>query len=332
MPDVYDFSGIPKATAAPPASGYDFSGIEKQAPATTPATKPRADTNAIGFDHDWLIHKWADFASNHLPAHLAPVGAYIGTLISDLPASALEMLSAPESIATMGSGGIPKPAAAVERYPGTPLAEYVQRGGRALEVAGDKAKGATGLATKTAGALLQKVQPAMPEGFDRFMPNTSASPAVAEAPAAAATAPAPAAPAMDPAMSPQRILNDIALTARRAGVKLTDAQDALAGELVRKGATPQQAVSAVTQLRAPATEPAAATAAPAPVDVPAAPKVRLTAEEVKLGESLMSKGASPAQALETVLRFRKSSMGTLPSTADMRTAVAARNATGRWTQ
>lgn len=69
--------------------------------------RTRVDTNTIGVDHDKLAHAVTDAAVRHLPASLAPAAAMFGTFITDALASTLEMVSAPESIATAGMGRVP---------------------------------------------------------------------------------------------------------------------------------------------------------------------------------------------------------------------------------
>lgn len=150
---------VPPKAAAMPAAATD---------------KPRQDSNAVGVDHDWIVRKWADFASKHLGDKAAPIAAYIGTLLSDIPASILEAASAPESIATMGVGGVP--AALPEeaaRYASTPLAEHVQAAGRALQRV--PAGGKSGLVTRAIGSALEAVPTPMAAGYDRYMVNTPAT-------------------------------------------------------------------------------------------------------------------------------------------------------------
>lgn len=124
----------------------------------------------------------------------------------------------------------------------------------------------------------------------------------------------------------------------------------LAEQEVAAGRLPQSALDAIKRAQAPKVTtgpPTAPNAQPAPVVAqpvavpadaepmaatvaPTGPKVRLTADEVGLATRLAKQGKSPAEIMTLIDQLRRSSLGQLPSTAQMTSDVAARNATGRW--
>lgn len=112
------------------------------------------------------------------------------------------------------------------------------------------------------------------------------------------------------ALPDQKLLNALALEARRAGVKLTPAMEQTAIDAVGKGATPQQAVRAFAPL--------APTAAP-PAWAPA--KLQLTAAESKLAAQLLQDGKTDAEvktAIETARAFQKRFGTPTPTAAQSR--------------
>jgi len=144
----------------------------------------------------------------------------------------------------------------------------------------------------------------------------------AAAPSAPPPAPAPETPApkgsspnAPAAMSPQRLMNEVALQARRQGVQLAPAEDAAAQALVReRGLSPADAVATVKQATSP---------------IP--PRLDLSPEEQLAYQTALKLGKSPAEAVAGIQQARalQSALGTT-SGASMADRVAQRNATGRW--
>jgi hypothetical protein len=122
------------------------------------------------------------------------------------------------------------PSAAAEAEPATaeavtegPQRPIIMRGPKGEPIAIDPATPAGLETTRAARGAFRKGVPAAPEA------PPAATPALVEAPAA-------------PALSPARVANDVALAARRAGFKLTAAQDAVAQKIVAAGGKPTEAV------------------------------------------------------------------------------------------
>lgn len=88
-----------------PAAGWTWAD---PAPPPTQPTGPRGsertrvDTNILGIDHDAVNHRIANWAST-LPEAWRKPAAILATLPADILMSAAEMLSSPESVATMGA-------------------------------------------------------------------------------------------------------------------------------------------------------------------------------------------------------------------------------------
>lgn len=137
---------------------------------------------------------------------------------------------------------------------------------------------------------------------------------------AASPAPAPATPKpAAPAMSPQRIQNELGIAARRAKVTLTEQQYAEATDLVKAGHPPAAAVQRVggtpTQVKL----------APEP------PKLKVSAAEVQAYQQLRAAGKTHDEAVALIELQRKlmQSLGT-PSSETVRQAVGKRNLAGDW--
>lgn len=149
--------------------------------------------------------------------------------------------------------------------------------------------------------------------------SAPAAAVAAEAPVVAETAavatPKPVAAPTASVMSPQRIQNELGLAARRSGAKLTEPQYDAAAELVRKGATPVDAVKSIAGMDA----------------APAAPRAKINAAETKEYIRLRNMGKTDAEAKTALTQLRElaGKMGT-PTSEDVRTRVAARNNSGRW--
>lgn len=112
------------------------------------------------------------------------------------------------------------------------------------------------------------------------------------------------------ALPDQKLLNALAIEARRVGVKLTPAMEQTAIEAVGKGASPQQAVRGFAPLA-----PTAATPAWAPA------KLTLTAAESKLAAQLLQDGKTDAEvktAIETARAFQKRFGTPTPTAAQSR--------------
>lgn len=153
-------------------------------------------------------------------------------------------------------------------------------------------------------------------------PPVAAPPVPVAAPGAAQSAAAPPpASILRPAMSPQRIQNELGIQARRQQVTLSEPEYKQAAELVRAGKTPTEAVATMKAQQPP---PAAApTAGP--------DKLRLTAAETQAYAKLRIAGKSHEEAVGAIEEQRRlaQTFG-LPTGEDVRKAVAERNATGRW--
>lgn len=101
------------------------------------------------------------------------------------------------------------------------------------------------------------------------------------------------------------------LAARRQKATLTEQEYAVAEGMVKQGVSPADAVKTVAQQIA---KPA---------------RLKLNVEEGKVYMALRGKGQSHQAASEAIAHLRQMAKG-LPSTKTVETAVAARNATGRW--
>lgn len=140
-----------------------------------------------------------------------------------------------------------------------------------------------------------------------------ATPTSAVGPDVPRSAPAPPAGS---GWSPQRIQNELGLAARRSKVTLTEEEYAAAAEQVAQGHAPAGVVSQLKAMKA----------AQAP------PKLRLDSEESKVYTQLRRTGKTHQEASQAIeqLRTLAAKLGT-PASAVVRSQVADRNATGRWT-
>lgn len=178
-----------------------------------------------------------------------------------------------------------------------------------------------------ANTVLTRPAPAAIAPSAAEIPPTLGEAAAAPVSAAPPAAPAPQPPAAPPpapvaaaaptanALPDQKLLNALALEARRVGLKLTPAMEQTAIDAVGKGATPQQAVRAFAPLAPTAATPAA-TAAPW---TPA--KLQLTAAESKLAAQLLQDGKTDAEvktAIETARAFQKRFGTPTPTAAQSR--------------
>jgi hypothetical protein len=207
-----------------------------------------------------------------------------------------------------------------------PASSALSATGRGVEQMGsslEKASGNIGIADAVlnqkpmrgvAIAVAPKIIKFAGRGLQRA--GSALAPAVEEAAVPAASAAAEASQAAGPAATNawpnQKLLNELAIEARRAKVRLTPETEKAAIEAVTKGATPAEAVATV----APA--PAAAPVASAPA---AAVKFRLSASEMKEFARLTRGGKTPAEARDLIEMQRdlKSRLGTpTPTAADTR--------------
>lgn len=163
-------------------------------------------------------------------------------------------------------------------------------------------------------------------------PTTGVAPTVAEA--------APVASRAATALPNQKLLNELAIAARRAKVVLTPETEQAAIQAVTKGATPAEAVASVRPAVAP---PVAAPVAPASPAVPSAAgsaslppgtaglKLSLTAPEMKEFLRVVQSGKSETAALGHVMRARELAKRLGGATGEqVRQAVQHRNEMGRW--
>lgn len=224
--------------------------------------------------------------------------------------------------AVMGAGGLVSGAAEAAAQL-TPVLKY-EATKATLEHLGVPAPIAIPLAMAVSGYK----RGAKPTGTPRAATTAAEGEAVAAAapPASPPAAPMPAAgpdvprsvpaPPAGSGWSPQRIQNELGLAARRSKVTLTEEEYAAAAEQVAKGHAPAGVVSQLKAMKA----------AQAP------PKLRLDSEESKVYTQLRRTGKTHQEAAQAIeqLRALATKLGT-PASAAVRSQVADRNATGRWT-
>ncbi len=185
-------------------------------------------------------------------------------------------------------------------------ASGVRRGGKGAPPVAAEVKAATAVVPEA--EAVAAASPVAPVASAPVSPEPGAGPS--------APSPAPPSPVAPRSivMSPQRIQNELGLAARRQKVKLTEPQYQQAAELVGAGKSPTEAVQAVQAAQPP---------------TPA--KLKMTADQVKAYYSLRNQGKSDAEAMKALLAQVElaKALGT-PSGEAVRTAVAQRNASGRW--
>src|SRR6266851_8324763 len=107
MPDrIVSFGGVRHRFPADATDDEIRAALGGEKPLVAPQTHPneevRQDRNVIGFDQD----KWTNIASR-LPEKVLGVPVrYPATFLGSLAGTALENLSAPENVATMGAAGM----------------------------------------------------------------------------------------------------------------------------------------------------------------------------------------------------------------------------------
>jgi hypothetical protein len=194
-----------------------------------------------------------------------------------------------------------------------------------------------GMASPRVGKAVQFAQKVRDARAAAAAARSSAPPVVAPV---VAEAPVVAAPVASTAV-PQKVLNELAIAARRSQVVLTPETEQAAIEAVRRGATPMEAVATVRGAAGPAAE--TLPGAPAPRAVPApvaeAPsaaslnpnRLKLAASEVKEYKRLRVAGKTHQEAATLIEAQRELAQRLgLPSSETLRTAVADRNVSGRW--
>jgi hypothetical protein len=283
--------------------------------------RTRVDTNTLGVDHEQLQQKIANWAST-LPPALQQPAARMGTYYADVLASLAELMSAPESIATMGA----KPALAAMDATGAAITRL---------------KSAVGRVSVNPGAAVEQFSLTQPQkmlkaisvaeqpvaervpGFDRYLPNQSVAPST---PAIAPPVEPVATPAPAPPRSPRSVNDAMADAVRKAQAQAKAARAAKSAgstspaETARGGTAPR------------GDRPAAATPGESPAPPPAAESaatLRLTPPEAAVYTQLRAAGKTDAQAREAIAAMRKLAAN-LPTDAAVRQTVKGRNTTGKW--
>lgn len=325
-----------------------------QAPLPGGSDRTRADTGTIGINHDWILQRVADLASR-LPASVRGPAAAYATANIDPVASIVEMLAAPESIATAGAGLVagrayaPPPSARVE----TPIRSGLRSVGAEIQ----SAPGA-GMTAKIAGRLLQTI-PERTTFNDlplaqqmEHLPTTGPIPETARMGGPPAREPVPAA---TPAGAAPRIAGK-APTLEEA---LTQALDEIRGQ----GSQPQTVSAPPAQTMTPAGKPAVTaaqqeaaatnlqpTAPPSvptknaaspqkpvtPVRRPAASEwegVRLTPDEAAVRDEFVARGMPVQQVVREILARRLQQSGAfarMPNDAQVAAKIENWRTTGKW--
>lgn len=317
-----------------------FEPVEIAHAAPLGSERTRVDTNAVAVDHERLQQGIANWASTLSPGWQKPA-AILATFPADVLASLVEMLSAPETIATGGAkpviGALDAAASAASKT--SAVATSVAKAGASKVATKEMAKDLATLGIGDArinagirtGGRLKEAAQAIREAVATPKPPVAATPT----PAAAAPVVAPVVAEVAPvaraanALPNQKLLNELALAARRAKVTLTPDAEQAAIAAVEQGATPAAAVAKVG-----APIPTAASAAPAAPAAPTAQKLRLTiksSDELKEFQRLVGRGVTTKDALEQIAQMRDLAArlgGATPS--EVAKAAARRNTTGKW--
>jgi len=301
--------------------------------------RTRVDTNAVGVDHDKIVHGIADWASKLPPAWQKPA-AMLATFPADALASLLEMFSAPETIATAGA----KPAiAGMDAIAAKTAAtrEALHAPADALLDATIKKVGYDPEALQLA-ATRMRLQAARSQTRQAQMSRQIAA---AQAPEAAAPAPAVLAPAEAPPTAPPpqpgpRSVNDaMAEAVRQVQAQAKADRAAVTARGSSAPGAPTPTVAPATQSPPPPTPPTGSRPVPAggKPSVTAAmltqyQKLRtlgLKDAEMPTYLRLTQQGTSEAEALQTIEAMRTLS-AKLPSASEVARTVADRNRTGKW--
>ena len=289
--------------------------------------RTRVDTNAVGVDHDKIVHGIADWASKLPPAWQKPA-AMLATFPADALASLLEMFSAPETIAGAGF----KPANAAVDTAGTAVKNTSAATARSVGAAVDAVDpDLVSIASPRVGAALKKAQQVRDVLAKRA--GAAAESAVAdEAPAVAEEA-----PAVQP--GPRTINDAMAEAVKQAQAAREAAKTTSRGASASAAPAPPSARG--TQ------SPPSPTPPTTPPPVPAGAKPSVTAAmmtqyralralglrdpEMPAYLNLVQQGKSEAEALSAIQAMRQLS-GNLPTAAEAQTAIRNRNATGKWSK
>lgn len=215
---------------------------------------------------------------------------------------------------------------------GTALDKPLSVGG-AVEMFRDPVKGTAALVApavaRGAGRVLQRAGAFVKGAAPPVAVNPAAvPPTIGEAAEAPAAATPPSAsmgpdgllvgrPGGNPNLPDQKLLNELAIQARRVGVKLTPEMEQTAIKAVGGGASPEQAVRGLAPL-------APAEAAPAAEVAWTPKKLTLSAEESKVAERLLQQGKTDQQVREAIeasreLRKRLGSPSAAEAAHDMKT-------------
>ena len=302
-----------------------FTRIPRMRP--TGSDRNRVDTNMVGVDHDRLYQGIANWAST-LPSALQEPAARTATYYADVLASLLELVSAPESVVTMGAqpalGAMDATGDAARRLASVPSRLRVDP-----KAAVDNFSLNQPQRVLKGVSLAEEPVSARVPGFDRYSPNRSGYTAntAQEMRAVAETAPAIQDAAPIAPETPAPTGNG------RTGQTINDAmQEAMRKAQAEKAAATSRAGSAPAAPRSRPTGPISQRpASPTPEGSAPSPSMRprLSAKETQLFLALRNQGKSVDEAYAVVERLKRLAGG-LPDDAAVRGAVAGRNATGRW--
>ena len=282
--------------------------------------RTRVDTNAVGVDHDKIVHGIADWASKLPPAWQKPA-AMLATFPADALASLLEMFSAPETIAGAGF----KPANAAVDTAGTAVKNTSAATARSVGAAVDAVDpDLVSIASPRAGAALKKAQQVRDVLAKRA--GTAEAPAVAEEAPAGQAGPRTINDAMAEAVKQAQAAREAAKTTSRG----VSASAAPAPPSARGTQSPPSPTPPTTPPPVPAGAKPSVTAAMM-TQYRALRALGLRDPEMPAYLNLVQQGKSEAEALSAIQAMRQLS-GNLPTAAEAQTAIRNRNATGKWSK
>ena len=282
--------------------------------------RTRVDTNAVGVDHDKIVHGIADWASKLPPAWQKPA-AMLATFPADALASLLEMFSAPETIAGAGF----KPTNAAMDTAGTAVKNASATTARSVGAAVDAVDpDLVSIASPRAGAALKKAQQVRDVLAKRA--GTAEAPAVAEEAPAGPPGPRTINDAMAEAVKQAQAAREAAKTTSRG----VSASAAPAPPSARGTQSPPSPAPPTGSRPAPAGAKPSVTAAMM-TQYRALRALGLRDPEMPAYLHLVQQGKSEAEALSAIQAMRQLS-GNLPTAAEAQTAIRNRNATGKWSK
>ena len=282
--------------------------------------RTRVDTNAVGVDHDKIVHGIADWASKLPPAWQKPA-AMLATFPADALASLLEMFSAPETIAGAGF----KPTNAAMDTAGTAVKNASATTARSVGAAVDAVDpDLVSIASPRAGAALKKAQQVRDVLAKRA--GTAEAPAVAEEAPAGQAGPRTINDAMAEAVKQAQAAREAAKTTSRGA----SASAAPAPPSARGTQSPPSPTPPTTPPPVPAGAKPSVTAAMM-TQYRALRALGLRDPEMPAYLNLVQQGKSEAEALSAIQAMRQLS-GNLPTAAEAQTAIRNRNATGKWSK